>query len=602
MIHSFRFHKSNISTSFRSHSSFYTFKTRINPNLSYQQPIRKISLHSTPSRKPSWILTSSIGLLIAGWAFDKYYYAEAVARTLRLVYNASVIILDYKINFNPQNDSTALHARVSNRMARTCTKNAGLYIKLGQSLAIQAAVLPPPYKVAFESMFDASEPISLQDVQDVWNHEFSEPIEDVFDEFSHSPIACGSIGQVHKAKLKSTGESVAVKIQRPAIPIQLEFDLFAYKSLLYVCEKSFGIPIYFVAKYVADQMRHETDFVREAKNSERTAKCFESDPTLKNRILVPKVNWDLTTKRVLTTEFIEGGCRLTEEDKFKKDTIDKKSVMDLAMKMFSSMLFKFGWLHCDLHPGNVLVVKRDGKMKLALIDHGLYIQLPDKFRAEYCELWRSIFVLDTGSIQRIASGWGIANSELFVLASWLPAHDLLVTNCPFKSGKKSGSLKEGTPANAPLTSYEKDLKIKDTLVGMLENQKMIPNELIFIIRCMRMMQGNNQVLGSPSNRINILAHGAASGMNAYKVLSYSDGSFKEVTKDWIKHLARVWTFQITLVFVDLGFLLTRIRQWWLRDVRGKRKREGFEDLLQRKIEILAKEEFGITLDDKAFMG
>ncbi|KAH9824856.1 ABC1 family-domain-containing protein [Melampsora americana] len=478
-------------------------------------------------------------------------------------------------------------------MAKTCTRNGGLYIKLGQSLAIQAAVLPPPYKVAFESMFDASEPIPLQDVQNVWNHEFKERIEDVFDEFSQSPIACGSIAQVHKAKLRHTGEIVAVKVQRPAIPIQIEFDLFAYKSLLYVCEKAFGIPIYFIAQYVADQIRHETDFVREAKNSEKTSQYFESDPKLKNNILVPKVNWGLTTKRVLTTDFVEGGCRLTEEDKLKKNGIDKKNVMDLAMNMFSSMVFKFGWLHCDLHPGNVLVIKKDEKMKLALIDHGLYIQLPDKFRAEYCELWRSIFVLDTDSIQRIASGWGIANSELFASATLLR---------PFKSSKHSRPLKAGTPIDAPLTSYEKDLKIKDTLVGMLQNQKLIPNELIFIVRSMRMMQGNNQVLGSPSNRINILAHGAASGMTAYKVLSYGDGSVKEVTQDWLKHLTRLWTFQIALVFVDLGFLFTRIRQWWLRDVRGKRRGEGFEDLLQRQIETLAKEEFGITLDEKAFMG
>ncbi|KAG0144455.1 hypothetical protein CROQUDRAFT_660017 [Cronartium quercuum f. sp. fusiforme G11] len=502
-------------------------------------------------------------------------------------------MLDYKLNFKPETNSDNLHERVSSRMARTCTTNGGLYIKLGQSLAIQAAVLPTPYRVAFGSMFDASEPIPFVEVQRVWEEEFKDRIEDVFEEFAVTPVACGSIAQVHRARLRDTGELVAVKVQRPAIPIQIELDLFAYKALLYVCEKVFELPMYFIGQYVSDQIRTETDFVNEAKNAERTAKLFHSEASLKDAIFIPKVNWRLTTKRVLTTEFVEHGCRLTDEAKLKDKGLKKKDVMDLAMKMFSSMLFKFGWLHCDLHPGNVLVVKRDGKPKLALIDHGLYIQLPDNFRAEYCELWRSIFVLDTEAIQRIASGWGIANSELFASATLLK---------PFKSRQSSGSSTRGNQGEATLTAYEKDMKIKETLKGLLENEQLVPRELIFIVRCMRMMQGNNQALGSPSNRINILAHGAASGMRISKLLTYGDGTVVVVLQNWLRHLVHVWTFRLALIFVDLGFFLSQIRQWWLNDVRGDKGGQGFEDLLQRQIENLAKEEFGITLDDTAFMG
>lgn len=134
----------------------------------------------------------------------------------------AIIILDYKLNFTPEASSDELHARVSSRMAKTCIRNAGLYIKLGQSLAIQAAVLPAPYKLAFESMFDASTPIPFKDVRRVWDEEFDEALEDVFDEFDQTPIACGSIAQVHAARLKHTGQRVAVKVQRPDIPIQLE--------------------------------------------------------------------------------------------------------------------------------------------------------------------------------------------------------------------------------------------------------------------------------------------------------------------------------------------------------------------------------------------
>ncbi|EFP85933.2 atypical/ABC1/ABC1-B protein kinase [Puccinia graminis f. sp. tritici CRL 75-36-700-3] len=390
-------------------------------SLSSSQP----TPHRTPPGRSSSVFLGTtatlVGLLGLGWAIDKYLYAEALGRTLRLAYNAGLIILDYKLNFNPDSSPDELHERVSQRISKTCLQNGGLYIKLGQSIAIQAAILPAPYKKAFEAMFDAAIPLPFEDVLRVWNQEFpAQPIDSIFDHFDPVPVACGSIAQVHQATLKNSGQLVAVKVQRPDIPIQMELDLFAYRSLLYVYQKVFELPVYFIAHYVSDQIRKETDFVCEAKNSERTATLIENDPSLKDQIYVPKVHWPLTTGRILTTEYVENGCKLTDEGGLRGRRVAKKEAMDLAMRLFSQMVFSYGWLHCDLHPGNVLVFKRnDGKLNLALIDHGLYIALPDQFRCDYCELWRSLFVLDTESIERIARGWGIANSDLFASATLL---------------------------------------------------------------------------------------------------------------------------------------------------------------------------------------
>lgn len=568
----------------------------IDPNIP-----RLDAISSSSSRRWPTVLGALVGLAGLAWSIDKYVYAEAIGRTIRLAYNAGIIILDYKINFNPDSSPDALHERVADRISRTCIRNGGLYIKLGQSIAIQAAILPTPYKRAFETMFDAAKPLDFDQVLRVWKEEFGCDLEDQFQEFDHQPIACGSIAQVHRARLKHSGQLVAVKVQRPHIPIQMELDLFAYRTLLYVYQKVFELPIYFIAGYVSDQIRKETDFICEAQNSERTAKFMESDPTLKDSIYVPKVNWSLTTRRVLTTEFVEDGCRLTEESKIESKGLKKKDVMDLAMKLFSQMLFNYGWLHCDLHPGNVLVLRRNGKPKLALIDHGLYISLPDQFRRDYCELWRSLFVLDTESIDRIAKGWGIANSDLFASATLLR---------PFNTRKSNQQIKVNDPSKsqerANTSAYESSLKIKETMKTLLENEALIPQELIFIVRCMRMMQGNNQVLGSPTNRINILAHGAAAGMsiNAPPSSANRDTRLVSILRIWFDNLIKVWTFRSVLMLVDFGFFLTQVRQWWLKDSRHQKARrgEGFEDLLQRQLENLAKEEFGVTLDDTAFMG
>jgi aarF domain-containing kinase len=89
--------------------------------------------------------------------------------------------------------------------------------------------------------------------------------------------------------------------------------------------------------------------------------------------------------------------------------------MDIAISLNSAMTFTWGFVHCDPHPGNILVRRhpdpkrgRKGEPQIVLIDHGLYIPLREQFREEYCTLWRSLFVLDVGKIEEIARKWGIA--------------------------------------------------------------------------------------------------------------------------------------------------------------------------------------------------
>ncbi|WAQ93364.1 hypothetical protein PtA15_18A424 [Puccinia triticina] len=543
----------------------------------HQHPLR-LPPPPAPPRLPHRTLFLGTALLGLGWAADRYLYAEAVARTLRLAYNAGLTIVDYKLNFSPDRPADELHARVANRLAACCERNGGLYIKLGQAIAIQAALLPPVYTHALASIFDAASPMPFQLVRQVCSRELPGGIDRHFETFDPTPIACGSIAQVHRATLKGSATPVAVKVQRPDIPIQIELDLFAYRSLLYVYEKVFDLPVYFVAQYVSDQIRKETDFLCEARNAERTAALVASDARLREHIYVPPVHWPLTTRRVLTTELVDDGCRLTDTARLAEKRLHPKAVMDLAMQLFATMVFSFGWLHCDLHPGNLLVLAHAGKPKLALIDHGLYIHLPETFRRDYCELWRSLFVLDSASIDRIAQGWGIANSDLFASATLMR---------PFAARKpRAGG------AGPPASAYESSLKIKATLKTMLANEALIPRELVFVVRCMRMMQGNNQVLGSPTNRLAILAHGAAAGMAINPPLGPRDAGLTTTARRWMDGTLKLWTFRAMLVLVDVGFFFTRVRQC----------REGFEDILQRQVQTLAREEFGLTLDDSAFVG
>ncbi|KZT52596.1 ABC1-domain-containing protein [Calocera cornea HHB12733] len=571
---------------------------------------------SPPRRRPRRLLYTlgALGALGAGVvAVDNVWYEQSLGRTARAFFYGALIAADYKLNFNPSNVDhiDALHARVAQRLHYVCTKNGGGFIKLGQSLAIQAAVLPRPYREAFATIFDAAPQIPYRDVVRVFEREFGVHPEVAFDVFERKAMASASIAQVHRAKLRETGEWVAVKVQKPAIPVQIEWDLFSYRALLYVYEKLFDIPCYFIADYVTDNIRRETDFLNEAANAARTRALVLAEPSLRDKVLVPRVIPRWSSKRVLTAEFFEG-AKLTDKDQLAAWGLSPKETMDIALNAFSAMIFSWGWVHCDPHPGNVLV-RRDPlhptHPQIILLDHGLYIPLPDKFRHEYSLLWRSLFAMDTRTVDEIARGWGFGNSDMFgAPLSLAPRLSPSPSSPPCRVARRESDLGAGRMRDIQMSRFEQERSVKLLLKTMLQNEQLIPREIIFITRCMRMMQANNQALGSPSNRINILAHWAVTGLatapsspdpvptSASPRLSLTSlANTPEALMGWLRRSLQVWTFRLTVLLIDFTFLLSKLRQWLVKD-------EGFEEMLQKQLTGMARDELGIELDQDAFSG
>ncbi|GAA97842.1 uncharacterized protein L969DRAFT_52271 [Mixia osmundae IAM 14324] len=553
--------------------------------------IRRASTQPRP-RSKRWrnaaIAVTAIG--ISGYTIDRTLYASGLRRSFRTGWNALCIAIDYKLHFNKDNIDgiAAMHERVARRIHHICTANGGLYIKLGQSIGIQAAILPKPYRDAFATIFDAAPQITYEEVEAVFKDQFGVLPTDAFEHFDHEALASASIAQVHRARTKD-GKEVAVKVQKPAIRKQMEFDLFSYKALMWTYEKIFDIPAYFVADYVANQLRREVDFMEEARNAEKTAKFLDDEPSLKGRIVIPRVDWQWTSERVMTADFYKG-CKLTDTQAIEDMHLKPKEIMDSVLDIFSAMTFKWGWIHCDPHPGNVLVRQNPDHAKRAqivLIDHGLYIPLREEFREQYSEFWRSLFVMDMDTIERITKSWGVGDSSMMATATLLK---------PTRLSRKQPGKKT---LQETRSEYEAQLNIKEKLKSMLENEQLIPRELIFLTRTMRMCQANNQRLGSPSNRINILAHWAAVGVESTSKLSHQ--SLREMgLRTYANEKLRLWRFRLALVVIDIGFLLTKVRQWSYGAVRGKQ--EGFEDLLARQVKDMAADTFGVEIDESAFTG
>jgi len=291
-----------------------------------------------------------------------------------------------------------------------CNKNGGLYIKLGQGIAAMNHILPPQYNSILSVLQDNAPRISYKRVEKVFYEDFKLKPHEIFMQFDDEPIASASIAQVHRAILNN-GDVVAVKVQKPYIRHQMPWDMFTYSIVLYAFEKLFDLPIYWSFEYTEKNLRKEIDFINEAKNSLMSSfnlKHFDD-------IYIPKVHWDYTTSRILTAEWIDG-VKLNQKQKIIDYGFSLNKVMESVIKSFGYQIFVSGVVHCDPHPGNILVrphPDNKNRHQIVILDHGLYITESIDFRRQYCKFWKSLILLDTKEMQNICSVWGINDSEIF---------------------------------------------------------------------------------------------------------------------------------------------------------------------------------------------
>ncbi|KAG9076421.1 hypothetical protein FS749_011806, partial [Ceratobasidium sp. UAMH 11750] len=171
-----------------------------------------VSASRNPLSKAAKVGIGAGTLGVAGYYYDREFKASAIRRSLRTLWMGAVVTLDYKWNFNPKNSAgiDALHARVARRLHDCIITNGGLYIKVGQAIGLQAALLPAPYREAFGTIFDQAPTEDFEIVKKTVESSLGAPIETLFEYFDPKPVASASIAQVHRARYN--GKEVAVKV------------------------------------------------------------------------------------------------------------------------------------------------------------------------------------------------------------------------------------------------------------------------------------------------------------------------------------------------------------------------------------------------------
>ncbi|PHH63563.1 hypothetical protein CDD81_5750 [Ophiocordyceps australis] len=580
------------------------------------------------------------------WLVDRHVYASGLMRTLRTFGTTLLVAVDYKLNFRPQpllaGSISDLHSRNAERLFDLLRSNGGLYLKIGQAIAMQSAVLPPEFQQMFGRMFDDAPQDDWKDVEKVIKQDFGgRSVEQVFGVSFTGEKHCGlmerkarasaSVAQVHWALLPD-GREVAIKIQKREIAKQISWDLWAFKAVAWIYSKWFDLPFYSLVPYITERLELETDFLNEAKNSETMKELIKTEKSLRGRVYVPTVYSELTTRHVLTTEWIEG-VRLWDkkamtsrwlggygkgspgaqsalprvnmekaqlglqsqpyEALIKPDRqewkgprgrgglgLSTKEVMTTMIDLFSAQIFKWGVVHCDPHPGNIFVRRLpSGRAELVLIDHGLYVYMSPKFRHEYCAFWKALMTFDNKTIAQITHEWGIKGADLFASATLMR---------PYEGGDettRSEAIRVLSAKTGPERHYEMQQRMKQGLRDMLADEERWPKELIFIGRNMRIVQGNNQYLGSPVNRVKMMGWWASRSL------------WEDPNLAWRQRVSNAWRhglFVMIMVASDVAFYLFKVRQ--LLGLGG-----GMEDEMEKRMKDVA-QDYGIELQHGVFEG
>ena len=247
------------------------------------------------------------------------------------------------------------------------------FVKFGQLLSTRPDIVPPDVVVELQKLQDDVRPIAFTEVERVIREELGLTIEQAFLEFDERPTAAASIGQVHHALLPN-GERVAVKVQRPNAPRQIESDIALLYQAARLAKERVRALDFIDAEQVVDEfarsIRGELDYRAEARNAEVFRRNFAGNPEVK----IPRVFWSYTRRRVLALELLEG-TQLADIDVASLSAAERRELAYRAAEIWMTMIFRHGFFHGDPHPANVFVLGDGGV--IGLVDFGQVGKLTD---------------------------------------------------------------------------------------------------------------------------------------------------------------------------------------------------------------------------------
>lgn len=291
------------------------------------------------------------------------------------------------------------------RMRNACEELGPIFVKFGQILSTRPDKLPEPLVMELKKLRSQVVAQDFEIIKPVLLKELEGEIEDYFADFETTPVAAGSLGQVYKAKLISTGEVVAVKVQRADIRKTVTADLeiigwFARQLHTRIEElRPYNLPG--LAREAEQRMEEELDYRNEADNAAIFTALNEDQP----RVFAPKVYEQFTTRRLLVTEWVEG----QSPDEVLLSQEEAREIAKLGGESVFQQIVGTGFFHSDPHSGNMLIT---GDKRICFLDWGQAGQITLEMRYALADLFAAITSRNAEKVIRVAERMSVSNRRI----------------------------------------------------------------------------------------------------------------------------------------------------------------------------------------------
>ena len=273
-----------------------------------------------------------------------------------------------------------------------------VFVKLGQLLSTRPDILPAPYIEALSTLQSEVPPVPWAEINTVIQQQITRELRAQFTEIDTKAVASGSIAQVHRAVL-ANGQPVAVKVQRPGIDVVVNQDIALIRTLADLASRT-DIGKDYDLKAIAEEFTRalldELDFTIEARHTEQLRQNLSVsrwfDP---EQLVIPKINLELTTQKVLVMQWLDGepllSANLPVVQRETRVDAARRQVTTLLFRAFLQQIYVDGFFHADPHPGNLYYLN-DGRA--AILDCGMVGRLDPNTQQILTEMLLAIVDLD----------------------------------------------------------------------------------------------------------------------------------------------------------------------------------------------------------------
>src|SRR5574340_156718 len=296
------------------------------------------------------------------------------------------------------------------RLRRALEALGPIFVKFGQMLSIRRDLVPLDIADELAQLQDRVPPFPSGEAIATLEAAYRKPLADVFAEFEATPIASASVAQVHFARLND-GTAVAVKVLRPGIAPIIAHDVSLLYAAAGLVEKLFADgrrlrPREVVAEF-EKHLGDELDLMREAANCSQLRRNFRDSPLL----LVPSVYWDYCGRDVMVMDRMEG-IPVSQTARLRESGIDIPKLAATGVEIFFTQVFRDGFFHADMHPGNILV--RPGSAQYIALDFGIMGTLTEVDKQYLARNFLAFFRRDYKGVAlaHLESGWVPADTRV----------------------------------------------------------------------------------------------------------------------------------------------------------------------------------------------